>query len=112
MPAIALPQPDRDAARACAREIIGRLRAATSPAILIGVEARRYGLEDKIACLCRILGVPAAVSFMGLGLFAGKDMPLLGTYLGSAGEDGVARAIEGADCLLMLGVLSATLISG
>lgn len=105
VPAMVLPKPDHDAARACAREVIDRLRAANSPAVLVGVEARRYGLEDKIANLCRVLGIPVATSFMGRGLFAGKDLPLMGTYLGSAGEAVVARAIEGADCLLMLGVI-------
>ena len=105
VPAMALAEPDRDAARACAREIIDRLRAATSPAVLVGVEARRYGLEDKIARLCRTLGIPVATSFMGRGLFAGKDLPLMGTYLGSAGEAEIAQVVEGADCLLMLGVI-------
>ncbi len=105
VPAMSLTKPDREAARACAREIIDKLRAAKSPAVLVGVEARRYGLEGKIAGLCRILGVPVATSFMGRGLFAGTDLPLVGTYLGSAGENSVARAIEGADCLLMLGVI-------
>ena len=96
---------DAEAARACAREVMGRLRAARAPAILIGVEARRYGLEDQIAALCQTLGLPVATSFMGRGLFAGKDLPLVGTYLGSAGDPGAAACIEGADCLLMLGVL-------
>jgi len=105
VPAMALPQPDHEAAEACAQEVMNRLRAATSPAVLIGVEARRYGLEDKIANLCRILEIPVATSFMGRGLFAGKDLPLVGTYLGSAGDAHVAQAIEGADCLLMLGVI-------
>lgn len=105
VPRLALPQADATAARACAREILDRLRAAERPAILIGVEARRYGLEGKLAALCRALGVPVATTFMGRGLFAGEILPLLGTYLGSAGEPEVAEAVEGADCLLMLGVI-------
>lgn len=104
-PALALPPSDLDAARACAREVMDRLSTAKLPAVLIGVEARRYGLEDKIAGLCRVLGIPVATSFMGRGLFADKDLPLMGTYLGSAGEAHIAQAIESADCLLMLGVI-------
>ncbi|AKI03297.1 hypothetical protein IMCC20628_04631 (plasmid) [Hoeflea sp. IMCC20628] len=38
-------------------------------------------------------------------MFAGKVLPLIGTYLGSAGEAHIAHAIESADCLLMLGVI-------
>lgn len=105
VPAFAPPPPNHDAARACAREVISRLAAAKSPAVLVGVEARRYGLEDKIAGLCRILGISVATSFMGRGLFVGKDLPLIGTYLGSAGDAHIARTIENADCLLMLGVI-------
>lgn len=97
--------PAPEAARACAEEILGRLRAATAPAVLVGVEVRRYGLEDKIAALCRKLGLPVATSFMGRGLLARQDLPLAGAYLGSAGSDTAARHVEGADCLLMLGVI-------
>ncbi len=97
--------PDPQAARACAKEILGRLQAAEAPAILVGVEARRYGLEDKIASLCRKLGLPVATSFMGRGLLARQDLPLLGAYLGAAGSTTAKRYIEGADCLLMLGVI-------
>lgn len=49
VPPMHLPPPDLDSAQACAREIIGKLRAAASPAILVGVEARRYDLEGRIA---------------------------------------------------------------
>lgn len=96
---------DPAAAAACAREVLRRLRAARAPAILVGVEARRYGIEDKIAALCRKLGLPAATSFMGRGLLARQDLPLMGAYLGSAGSETAARYVEGADCLLMLGVI-------
>ncbi|MDP2731756.1 MAG: indolepyruvate/phenylpyruvate decarboxylase, partial [Hoeflea sp.] len=105
VPAFAPPPANHDAARACAREVMGRLAAAKTPAVLVGVEARRYGLEDKIAGLCRILGISVATSFMGRGLLVGKDLPLMGTYLGSAGDENIARTIENADCLLMLGVI-------
>lgn len=94
-----------EAAQACAKEIMTRLQTAQNPAILVGVEARRYGLEHKIGQLCKTLGIPVATSFMGRGLFAKHDLPLVGTYLGSAGSERSAKCVEGADCLLMLGVI-------
>ena len=94
-----------NAALACAREVLHQLEKAGNPAILVGVEARRYALEEKIGRLCHILGLPVATSFMGRGLLAGQNLPLTGTYLGAAGDPQAARAIEGADCLLMLGVI-------
>ena len=98
-------RPNPEAARACAREVLERLKLASGPALLIGVEARRYGLEDKIAALATTLNLPAATSFMGRGILAGSDAPLIGTYLGLAGDVPVRQTIERSDCLLMLGVI-------
>ena len=97
--------PDKDAARACAEEIMAALKAAASPALLLGVEVRRYGLETKVAALARKLNLPSATSFMARGILADRDAPLIGTYLGLAGEDAVRRSIERCDALLMLGVI-------
>ncbi len=105
VPPFVLAPSNPEGARACALEIMAKLKSAEKPAILVGVEARRYDLEDKISALCKKLGIPVATSFMGRGLLAGRDLPLVGTYLGSAGEDLPARAIEQADSLLMLGVI-------
>lgn len=96
---------DMQAARACAAEVMDRLKAARNPALLVGVEIRRYDLEEKLSRLCRSLSLPVATTFMGHGLLAAQDCPLLGTYLGSAGDEDVARSIEQADALLMLGVI-------
>ena len=96
---------DSEAVAACATEIMNRLKAARRPALLAGVEVRRYGLEEKIARLARTLGLPTATSFMGRGLLAKRDCPLVGTYMGLAGDANVSRIIEGADSLLMMGVI-------
>ena len=96
---------DQDAVAACAAEIMARLRSAERPALLAGVEVRRYGLEEKTARLARSLGLPTATSFMGRGLLAKRDCPLIGTYMGLAGDSRVSQTIEGADSLLMMGVI-------
>ena len=96
---------DPDAARAAAAEIMARLQAAKAPATLLCVEVRRYGLEAKIADLCRRLAIPTATTFMARGILAGSGAPLIGTYLGLAGEETIRRSIENADTLLMLGVI-------
>ncbi len=94
-----------DAAQACAAEIIGLLQAAERPALLLGVEVRRFGLEAKVAELARKLAIPVATSFMGRGILAEPDAAVVGTYLGLAGETDVRRTIEHSDALLMLGVI-------
>lgn len=96
---------DMDAARACAEEVIEHLKAAKAPCIMAGVEIRRFGLENKLAELTSILGVPVVTSFMARGILSDADAPLIGTYLGLAGEEEVRKAVEKSDGLLMLGVI-------
>jgi len=99
------PSFNAEAASDCAREILQHLTGAEAPALLLGVEVRRYGLEDKIAQLARKLCIPTTTSFMGRGLLAGSDAPLVGTYLGLAGDEDIRRMVERSDALLMLGVI-------
>jgi indolepyruvate decarboxylase len=105
VPAFARAPVDRQAAGAAADEVFARLAAARRPALLVGVEVRRYGLERKVARLAKKLAIPAVTSFMGRGILAETDAPLAGTYLGLAGEAGVRRIVERSDGLLMLGVI-------
>ena len=94
-----------DALAECAEDILARLRAAKAPALMVGVECRRYGIEDKVAALAKRLGLPVVTSFMGRGLLSDTEAPPCGTYLGIAGEEAVTRLVEEADCLLLLGVI-------
>ena len=104
--AAAPPSPvDADAVAACADEIMERLRRARRPMVMAGVELRRYRLEDKVTLLARRLGLPVATSFMGRGLLADPQAPLIGNYMGLAGDAAVTEAVEGSDALLLLGVI-------
>ncbi|MDB3935868.1 indolepyruvate/phenylpyruvate decarboxylase [Granulosicoccus sp.] len=106
-PVIAEPEVtyDEAALSACADEIMEQLRGAGTPFMLIGVEIRRYALEAKVAELARRLALPVATSFMGRGLLAGEDAPLMGTYMGVAGDESLTEAVENSDALLLLGVI-------
>jgi indolepyruvate decarboxylase len=97
--------PDPDALRACADELLARLRGALRPMLMVGVEVRRYGLEARVAELARRLAIPVVTSFMGRGLLTGTDAPLRGTYLGLAGDPELSAQVEGSDGLLLLGVI-------
>lgn len=94
-----------EAVAACADEILERLAAAERPVVMVGVEVRRFGLEDKVAELCRRLGLPVVTSLLGRGLLADTDAPLLGTYLGVAGDPEITERVEQSDGLLLLGVI-------
>jgi len=94
---------DPDALAACVDEILQRLASATSAVLMAGVEVRRYGLEDKVATLSRRLGLPVVTSFMGRGLLAEQNAPLVGTYMGVAGLPEVTHLVENSDGLFLLG---------
>jgi len=97
--------PDPEALDACVAEILARLDAATRPVMMVGVEVRRFGLEDKVAALARRLGLPVVTSLLGRGLLANSDAPLCGTYLGAAGSPEIAQRVEESDALLLIGVI-------
>jgi indolepyruvate decarboxylase len=97
------PPIDADALAACVAEILARLAQAKSPVLMAGVEVRRYGLEEKVALLSRRLGLPVVTSFMGRGLLADHDAPLVGTYMGVAGLPEVTQLVEASDGLFLLG---------
>lgn len=99
------PAADAEALGACVDEVLERLRGAASPVLMVGVEVRRFGLEEKVAELARRLGVPVVTSILGRGLLTDTDAPLVGTYLGVAGCAEVTDLVEDSDALLLLGVI-------
>jgi indolepyruvate decarboxylase len=69
------PKPRRWSMREALDACVGRNPAApalrsVSPVLMVGVEVRRFGLEEKVAELARRLGLPVVTSFMGRGLLA------------------------------------------
>jgi indolepyruvate decarboxylase len=100
------PRPaDLDALSECADEVIARLRAASRPVLMVDVETRRYGIEDKVAQLAGRLGLPVVTSFMGRGLLSAYPDQVRGTYLGAAGDPEITALVEDSDGLLLLGVI-------
>ncbi len=98
-------EPDPQALDACVTEILQLLASASAPVLMAGVEVRRFGLEARVAELSRRLALPVVTSFMGRGLLADTDAPLLGTYLGVAGTPEVTQLVENSDGLFLLGVI-------
>ena len=99
------PEIDAEALAACSEEILESIRGALSPVMMVGVEIRRYGLEDEVMDLCQKLDIPVVTTFMGRGLLAEKDVALKGTYMGRAGDAKVTSLVENSDGLFLLGVL-------
>jgi len=96
---------DPDALAACAEEVLERLAAAERPVLVVDVEVRRFGQESRVAELARRLALPVATCFMGRGLLAESDAPLIGTYMGVAGLPEITQQVENSDGLFLLGVI-------
>ncbi len=96
---------DPGALAECAEEVLQKLAAAKSPVVIVDVEIRRYGLEERVASLARKLGLPVVTTFMGRGLLVDAPDVVSGTYLGAAGDQAITRMVEEADALLLLGVI-------
>ncbi|MGJ4909054.1 indolepyruvate/phenylpyruvate decarboxylase [Bradyrhizobium oligotrophicum] len=103
------PLPPRRASREaldeCVEEILARIAQAERPVIVVDIEIRRYGVEDRIAALARKLRLPLVTTFMGRGLLDRADDVVAGTYLGAAGNPAITELVENADLVLMLGVI-------
>jgi indolepyruvate decarboxylase len=96
---------DPEALAECVDDILAHLAAAKAPVLVVDVEIRRYGLEDRVAALARRLGVPVVTTFMGRGLLEEAPKVVSGTYLGAAGDPAVTRLVDEADAALLLGVI-------
>jgi len=104
VPVLPAPGHSSEALSDLVDEVLERIARARSPVMMLGVEVRRYKVEAGVASLCRKLGIPVVTSFMGHGLLSGDDSPLVGAYLGTAGDPELTRLVEDSDCLLLIGV--------
>jgi indolepyruvate decarboxylase len=84
-------------------EAVARLRAAKRPVILADVEVHRFGLVGELLTFSESTGIPIAVTILGKSVISELHPNYLGVYEGAMGRDDVAKVVEGADCLLMLG---------
>jgi indolepyruvate decarboxylase len=85
-------------------ETLDLLQQATAPAILVGVEVHRFGLQEYVLTLAETLGVSVCATLLGKSVFPERHPQYIGIYNGEAGDPAVRDVVEASDCLLMLGV--------
>ena len=79
------------------------LASAKRPAMLVGAEVGRFGLQDDLARLVERLNIPIASTLLGKSIIR-EDHPLyVGVYGGLIGREEVQQFINESDCLLLLG---------
>ncbi len=98
-----LYQRDARALGEAVAEASAMLRAARRPVILAGVEIHRFGLQDALLKLVERTGFPVAATLLGKSVISERHPRYLGVYEGAMGREEVRRAVEGADCVLILG---------
>lgn len=94
---------DTQALREAVAEASAMLRAAKRPVILGGVELHRFGLQSTLVRLVEHTGMPIASTLLGKSMMEEDHPQYLGVYEGGMGRDDVRRAVERADCLMILG---------
>ena len=92
---------------AALEEAIGEVRtmlaSAKRPAMLVGAEVGRFGLQDDLGRLVERMNIPIASTLLGKSIIR-EDHPLyVGVYGGLIGRDEVQQFINDSDCLLILG---------
>jgi len=107
----AAPKPLEPISRGCDREVLreaieeaaAMLRKARRPVILAGVEVHRFSLQEKLVRLVERTGYPVAATLLGKSVISERHPQYLGVYEGAIGREDVRRAVEAADCVLILG---------
>jgi indolepyruvate decarboxylase len=101
----ALYEMDENAIREAVDEISLRIAHSKMPVILVGVEADRFSLKDKISQFAAKLNIPVVSEFLARDVMPVDDPYYFGTYLGLAGNPNARKLVERSDCLLMFGVI-------
>ena len=86
-----------------AATIVGLIRAATSPLVLVGTEIQRYGLGDQVADLIAKLGVRWSTTLLAKSTLAEQGNGWVGVYNPPHSRPSAANAVQQADLLLTLG---------
>jgi len=104
---------DAERLRSCAAAIAARLSAAKSPAILVDLDADRYGAVADIVKLAAKAHLPVAVASTANAVIDQTFPYYLGLYAGQGSLPARTReVIEGSDCLLTVGFRPIDLTTG
>jgi len=109
---LAEPPGDPERLRSCAAAIASRLSAAKSPAILVDLDAGRFGAAGEVMALAEKARVPVAVVATATAVIDETFPHYLGLYNGQASQPHVRETIENSDCLLSIGYRPLDLTTG
>ncbi len=85
-------------------ETLQRMKQATKPLIVAGVELHRRGLKEVLKQLVKNTGLPIAATLTGKSVFSECHQQYLGIYEGAMSSPIARQYVEQADLILMLGL--------
>jgi indolepyruvate decarboxylase len=106
------PPSDPERVRSCVTAIAGRLSEAKSPAILVDLDADRFGVAVEVMGLCEKMQLPVAAIATAKAVIDETFPHYVGIYNGEGSQPHVREAIESSDCLLSIGYRPIDLTSG
>jgi indolepyruvate decarboxylase len=106
------PPSDPERLQSCTAAIADRLSQAKSPAILVDLDADRFGAAGEIMRLAEKTQLPVAVAPTAKAVIDETFPHYLGLYNGGASQPNVREAIENSDCLLSIGYRPIDLTTG
>ncbi|MCE2564489.1 alpha-keto acid decarboxylase family protein [Komagataeibacter sp. FNDCF1] len=102
LPAALMSDP-RLVSRAADR-VVQRIRQARQPVVLVDGMVRQYGLAERVQQLCAQYGIPYAALSTARTIMPESGREWLGAYGGRASAPHVADYVQGADCVIGLGI--------
>jgi TPP-dependent 2-oxoacid decarboxylase len=88
------------------------LAAAELPAVLVGIEVRRFGLAESVGHLLEKTGWPFAATINSKSTISEAHPHYLGVYQGGFTEGTAHDTVEASDCLLTLGAWMTDVTTG
>ena len=86
-----------------AATLLEKLKSAKQPAVLLGIELQRYGLQSEAEALVKKLGLPWASDLLAKGVIPEDTPGFAGVYNGENAIANVKKLMEGSDAILALG---------
>ena len=99
------PKSDEQNFEEAFNEVVEWIKTAKNPVILAGVQLSRFDLGVKLIKFAERVNIPVATTLLSKSVVNERHPLFLGVYAGGTSQEGVQKAVEESDCLLMFGVL-------
>lgn len=106
------PHSEEEQLRVSVNAIVSRLKEAKAPALLVDLDADRFGVQREIENLAEKFQLPVATLTSSKGVFPEQSPRFAGLYFGAASKASVRKIVGESDCLLTVGLRRVDSTSG